>query len=187
VYALTVPVSGMKALREYFKELGNFGLAPEEVVTELNFDEEASYPKLLFKHKGYVPEAALGHVDAISQDKSVKIATRLMPPEPQALAGPAVSDMSAPAPAAVQPIVQPVVEQPVQQAPPAIVQPVQPIVQPIVQPMAAPAVQQVVQPIQPDPAPPVVVAGHSEAAQPAVAPVAASDQLAENIAALFDE
>ena len=51
VYGLTIPVSGMKALREYFKELDNFGINPEEVITELGFDDTASYPKVVFKQK----------------------------------------------------------------------------------------------------------------------------------------
>ncbi len=88
VYSLTVPVSGMKALREYFKELGNYGIAPEEVVTELGFDEQASFPKITFKQKGYVPEKAISRVDNLLASDSVKIATRQMAPTN---AGPALS------------------------------------------------------------------------------------------------
>lgn len=88
VYALTVPVSGMKAMREYLKELGNYGLAPEEVVTELGFDDSASYPKITFKHKSYVPETAISAVDTIAESDPVKIATRQIAPTGNALSAP---------------------------------------------------------------------------------------------------
>lgn len=88
VYSLTVPVSAMKALREYFKELGNYGIAPEEVVTELGFDDQASFPKITFKQKGYVPEKAIERVDTLLVSDGVKIATRQMAPTN---AGPALS------------------------------------------------------------------------------------------------
>ena len=88
VYSLTVPVSGMKALREYFKELGNFGVGPEEAITELGFDDQASYPKITFKLKGYVPEKAIVRVDQMLESDSVKVATRQMAPT---AAGPALA------------------------------------------------------------------------------------------------
>jgi hypothetical protein len=80
VYSLTVPVSGMKALREYFKELGNYGIGPEEVITELGFDDAASFPKITFKQKGYVPEKAITRVDTLLTSDAVKVATRVMAP-----------------------------------------------------------------------------------------------------------
>lgn len=88
VYSLTVPVSGMTGLREYFKDLSNYGISPEEVVTELGFDDQASYPKITFKQKGYVPEKAISRVDSLLLSDSVKIATREMAPTK---AGPALS------------------------------------------------------------------------------------------------
>ena len=94
VYSLTVPVSGMKALREYFKELGNYGIGPEEVITELGFDDQASFPKITFKQKGYVPEKAISRVDNLLTADEVKVATRQMAPTS---AGPA---LGAPATAA---------------------------------------------------------------------------------------
>ena len=76
VYSLTVPVSGMKALREYFKELGTYGIGPEEVITELGFDDSASYPKITFTQKGYVPERAIGNVDNLIASDQARVATR---------------------------------------------------------------------------------------------------------------
>ena len=107
VYSLTVPVSGMKALREYFKELGNYGVAPEEAVTELGFDDAASFPKITFKQKGYVPDKAIARVDALIDSDSVKVATRQLAPQSAgpALAAPAtkaaIAAPVAPAPQAV--------------------------------------------------------------------------------------
>lgn len=78
IYNLTVPVSGMKALREYIKELGNYNLIPEEVVTELSFDDNANFPKLMFRRAGFLSEKALDKVDVIKESDMVKIATRQM-------------------------------------------------------------------------------------------------------------
>ena len=80
VYALTITVSAMKSLREYFKELNNYGVNPEEAITELSFDESASYPKVVFKHKGYVPEKAMARIDALTASEDVKVAVRLAAP-----------------------------------------------------------------------------------------------------------
>lgn len=88
VYSLTVPVSGMKALREYFKELGNYNLIPEETITELSFDDTASYPKIMFKRKGYVPESAMPRVEALLTSDATKVATRQIAPT---AAGPALA------------------------------------------------------------------------------------------------
>lgn len=88
VYSLTVPVSGMKALREYFKELSNYGIGPEEAITELGFDDTASFPKITFKQKGFVPEKAINKVDTLLESDEVKVATRVLAPKS---AGPALA------------------------------------------------------------------------------------------------
>lgn len=88
VYSLTVPVSGMKALREYIKDLGNYGLIPEETITELGFDDTASFPKITFKRKGYVPESAIARVESLINSDATKVATRQMAPT---AAGPALA------------------------------------------------------------------------------------------------
>jgi hypothetical protein len=78
----------MKSLREYFKELGNYGVGPEEAITELGFDDTASYPKITFKQKGYVPEKAIERVDVLLTSDQVKVATRQLSPTQ---AGPALA------------------------------------------------------------------------------------------------
>ena len=70
----------MRALREYFTELANYNIGPEEAITELGFDEQASYPRLIFKQKGYVPEKALPLIDTLLESDDTKVATRLMAP-----------------------------------------------------------------------------------------------------------
>jgi hypothetical protein len=111
VYGMTVPVSGMKALREYFKELDNFGINPEEVITELGFDDTASYPKITFKQKGYVPEKHVAGIDNIVQGDDVKVAVRIMAPSGStrtAIAAPAGNAaLAAPAAAPAAPAVDP--------------------------------------------------------------------------------
>jgi len=79
VYSLSVPVSGMTALREYFKHLSNYGAVPEEVVTQLDFDEKADYPKLMFSMKAFLQEKFIPHIEKISASDETKLATRTMP------------------------------------------------------------------------------------------------------------
>ena len=104
VYSLTVPVSGMKALREYFTDLANYNIGPEEVVTTLGFDDEASYPKLTFTQKGFVPEKALGLVDTLLEADDTKIAIRIMAPKESApaLSAPVQKEQIAPPKASVE-------------------------------------------------------------------------------------
>jgi len=158
VYSLTVPVSGMKALREYFKELGNYGIGPEEVITELGFDDSASFPKITFKQKGYVPEKAITRVDSLLESDDVKVATRLMAPKDS---GPA---LAAP-------------QQNAAIAAPA--KPAAPAVDDAYEDEAVAAPQQA--------APSAAVHGSSPTSKPTVAPVKASDELAAKLDSLFDE
>jgi hypothetical protein len=101
IYSLTIPVSGMRGLREYFKELNNYGLVPEEVVTEMGFDDEANFPKVTFKRKGFVPAKAVGKVEEIVASDETKVVTRQLPLS--ALGGAQLTHQSAPAPAAEKP------------------------------------------------------------------------------------
>jgi hypothetical protein len=129
VYSLTVPVSGMKGLREYFKDLGNYGIGPEEVITELGFDDAASYPKITFKQKGYVPEKAISRVDTLVGSDSVKVATRQLAPQ---AAGPA---LAAPTPKAA--IAPPAVDDAYEEETPAPVAAPVKAAKPVVAPVKA--------------------------------------------------
>ena len=80
-YGLTIAVSAMKNLREYFKELQNYGLDAHEVVTELGFDEQSNYPKVTFSRKAYPPEKLLSAIDKLKESDEVKIAVRTMAPK----------------------------------------------------------------------------------------------------------
>ena len=104
VYALTIAVSAMANLREYFKELQQFGVNPEEVVTELGFDDKVSFPKVTFKRKGFAPEKALAKLDAIAASEEVKEVVRAIPLRS---ARPA---LAAPAPAAAAAIAAPAID-----------------------------------------------------------------------------
>jgi hypothetical protein len=141
VYGLTIPVSGMKALREYFKELDNFGINPEEVITELGFDDTASYPKVVFKQKGYVPEKSVSHIDSIVQSDDVKVAVRLMAPT-----GSTKAAIAAPAgnAAIAAPVAAPAVDPdyddtpaPAAAAPATVATPVAPAPKPVAAPVKA--------------------------------------------------
>lgn len=161
VYSLTVPVSGMKALREYFKELGNYGIDPEMAITELGFDDSASYPKITFKQKGFVPDKAMNRVETMLDSDPVKVATREISPAQAgpALAAPQKSTMlNAPAP-------QPVDDAYEEEAPSSVPQ--------------SPTVSHAV--------PPEQVAVKPAKEKPTVAPVKASDELSAKLDSLFDE
>lgn len=157
VYSITVPVSGMKALREYFKELSNYGIGPEEAITEMGFDDQASFPKIVFKHKGYVPEKAIARVDALLESDQVKVATRQLAPKDAgpALAAPTKAAAIAAPAAAPAPVVDEAYEEDSTPAP----------VQAAPEPASAPA----------------------PAAKPTVSAVKASDELAAKLDSLFDE
>lgn len=88
VYALSVPVSGMTGLREYFKHLSNYGAIPEEVVTVLGFDDKESYPKLTFALKSFLAEKHIANIERIAESDEAKVATRELT-GPDALALPA--------------------------------------------------------------------------------------------------
>lgn len=108
VYGLTVPVSAMKAFRLYFKGLAQYGLVPEEVVTTLGFDDDASFPKITFKQKGYVPAKFIKMVEDMGTSAETLQVIRTSgtgapalaaPPKAAPLAAPA-KETPAPAPAA---------------------------------------------------------------------------------------
>jgi|GEM_PF-3512468 len=157
VYSLTVPVSGMKAMREYFKELDNYGITPEEVVTQLGFDDSASYPKITFKQVGYVPEKMVGKIEALSLSDDTKVATRQLAPKDTHVALPGVASQpaltSAPAPA------------PAPAAPPA--------------PTFDDAYEDEAAAVTP------VIAAPTVVAKPTVAPVRSSDELSKKLDDLF--
>jgi len=118
VYGLTISVAAMKNLREYFKELQNFGAVPEEVVTELGFDEQVSFPKVTFKRKGYAPASALDKLDAIANSDEVKEIVRVLPPSGSRAA------LAAPTPAAAAiaaPVAAPAVDDAYEEEAPAVV------------------------------------------------------------------
>jgi len=110
VYGLTVPVSAMKAFRVYFKELSQYGMIPEEVVTTLGFDDTASYPKMTFKHFGFVPEKHLKTVEEMGATPETKAIIRV-------LSGPQAPRLVAPVTAPAASAIAPPAEAPKPEAP----------------------------------------------------------------------
>lgn len=112
VYALTVPVSGMKGLREHFKHLNNFNVYPEEAVTTLGFDDQTSYPKMTFTHKGFVSSGALAKIEKVVASDEVKEVVRVLPigtvrPALAAPAAPAAVGIAAAAATVAAPVAPP--------------------------------------------------------------------------------
>lgn len=177
VYGIAVTVTAMKGLREYFKDLENYGLIPEEVITTLGFDDQADYPKLTFKQKegGFVPEAALPMIEKIIASDEVKVVTR------QKSVG--ANQLAAPQQSAALPAAQPPAYQPPQNLPPAAQAPVQP-------PPNPPPVQAAPPAAAPAPASPLFAAPPPPAAAAAPAPVSTTPAAAlagveAKLAALF--
>lgn len=105
VYGLTISVAAMKNLREYFKELQNHNVVPEEVVTELGFDDKVSFPKVTFARKGFIPEKAVAKIDELVSSDEVKEVTRVIAPRnAPALAAPAAQPQITAAPAPTPPV-----------------------------------------------------------------------------------
>lgn len=129
VYGIGIPVTSMKGLREYFRHLQNYGVNPEEVVTELGFDDEATYPRVTFKLKNYVSEKALPLLEQFMTSEEVKVVTRQVASAGPALAAPKTSvaleapkQEAAPAEAKAAPAAEPAAEPaPVQEKPKAAV------------------------------------------------------------------
>lgn len=80
-YLLTVPVSGMKAYREYLQELKNYGVEPHWVATVLSFDPEADYPRLTFARGPYLSAEQIKTVESFvaENEQMLKEITREVP------------------------------------------------------------------------------------------------------------
>lgn len=76
VYSLNVSVMAMKPLRTYVQELGNYNIMPEEVVTSLGFDDDASYPLVTFSKGNFLPENAIEAIEAVKAWPEVSQAIR---------------------------------------------------------------------------------------------------------------
>lgn len=55
-YGLNVPVTSLRHLSEYGKYIGQNGFPLSLVVTEIGTDDDSEFPKLTFKHVGFVEE-----------------------------------------------------------------------------------------------------------------------------------
>jgi len=95
----------------------------------LGFDDAASFPKITFKQKGYVPEKAIGRVDTLLASDSVKVATRQIAPKD---AGPALA-----APVTKTAIAAPAVDDAYEEEAPAPVVAATPKAKPTVAPVKA--------------------------------------------------
>jgi hypothetical protein len=123
VYGLTVPVSAMKDFRKYFKELSQYGLVPEEVITTLGFDDEASFPKLTFKHKGYVPEKYLNKIvemgTTTETKQIIRVATGPLLSAPKPTSAPSKPvEVATPPPVQERVVAEAPTDEPVDVAPP---------------------------------------------------------------------
>lgn len=113
VYALSIPVSGLKGLKEYMRELQNFGFTPEWLVTNLGFDPNTSFPKVTYTRGAFLSSKAIEKVKTLIAENETMLqeVTREIPftvKEPVALEDetePAPAQIAAPAPAAPAPVV----------------------------------------------------------------------------------
>ncbi len=71
VYLLSVPATSLKNVKAYWKTLASRGLSLELVRTDVTFDPDASYPKLVFAFGGFLDEEAMAAVDTRLSDPIV--------------------------------------------------------------------------------------------------------------------
>ena len=76
VYSMNISIMAMKPLRTYVQGLGNYGIVPEEVVTALGFDDDASYPLVTFSQGKFLPEAAIAAVEGVQATPEVAVAIK---------------------------------------------------------------------------------------------------------------
>ncbi len=76
VYSMNIAVTSMKPLRVYVQGLGNYGIVPEEVVTTLGFDDDASYPLVTFSQGKFLPAAAISAIEDLQGTPEVAAATK---------------------------------------------------------------------------------------------------------------
>jgi hypothetical protein len=68
-YGLNVPVMSLKNLSEYGKYIGRNNYPLALVVTEIGMDEDEAYPRLIFKHAGFVDEKVAEVVMKINAER----------------------------------------------------------------------------------------------------------------------
>jgi hypothetical protein len=85
VYALSIPVSGLKGLKEYMRELQNFGFTPEWVVTHLGFDPSTSFPKVTYQRGAFLSQKAIDKVKTLIAENETMLreVTREIPFTPR--------------------------------------------------------------------------------------------------------
>ena len=72
VYGLNVPIMSLKNLAEYGKYIAKNNYPLALVITELSMDDEAEFPKLCFKHNGFVKEDISKEVMELNQRRPWK-------------------------------------------------------------------------------------------------------------------
>lgn len=70
---LSIPATSLKNWDAYVKSLTRRGRTPVEVVTEIAFDDDAEYPRLMFKALGALPEEA--RYDVMEARESPEVAS----------------------------------------------------------------------------------------------------------------
>ena len=68
-YGLKIPVMSLKNLSEYGKYIHKNGYPLSLVITEIGLDDEAEFPKLTFKHSGFVEEASSEAIVKINTER----------------------------------------------------------------------------------------------------------------------
>ena len=93
-YQFKIPPASLGAWNKYVNELEQHGAYLPEVITEIGFNLEKSFPQYTFKMSGTVPDELIGDVYAAMDSKAVKniVAEKNVspPPEPASAASAAV-------------------------------------------------------------------------------------------------
>ena len=83
IYLLSVTPAALKGLNTYHKDLSMRGIPAEIVVTTLQFDTDASFPKLAFSFGGFISEEAQNELENVFGSDRVREITGETADEPE--------------------------------------------------------------------------------------------------------
>jgi hypothetical protein len=151
IHQFKLPPSSLKNFGIYVKQLSAAGIALGTVRTFVGFDMTATFPKLVFKFGGYVPENTIEKLATMAQSAEVEeIVSSKISSSRKAIAAPAPAPAPAPVQAAPAPVQTPVDDLGLEIETP------QPAAKPAGRPKKEAPVQAAPAPVQAAPAPVVV-------------------------------
>lgn len=92
VAAVKIPVMSLKNLSKFARQLSKHSCSPQAVITELSFDQEAEYPRLVFTPKGFLSAGDYEKAAARAASSELQDLLNAAPAEDAVLGGAAELD-----------------------------------------------------------------------------------------------